>query len=284
MSQPPDLAQAPLHAPSSTGPTCRGTSRQRQGRQGLCGVLPCCHWAGSSSTSAAAGTARAAGAVQGVLVWAISSCVSDRAMVSPGRQAGRCKRTPCGSSWWWRMCLLQSMFLEMVGRPADRCRLTGGQFRPTDRAMAVRSACTSPSEEGAEEAAKTTALPSWGCGNVHPCSPHGHKNLINRLWRHLLSNNLLLSVSSVSSGAPPTPTTPRHPQRNSPRRRHSCCQPRHRARTFGSCSFQMHDRPDSRAAAWRHSATFMRLIVASVVCPRSLVFLTTLTSRCDETN
>ena len=43
---------------------------------------------GSSSTSAAAGVAedvRAARAAQGALVWAISSCVSGRAIVSPGR-------------------------------------------------------------------------------------------------------------------------------------------------------------------------------------------------------
>ena len=51
------------------------------------------------------------------LVKAISSCVSGRAMASPGRhQPRRCKRTPCGSSWWWEDVLLQIMFPEL--RPA----------------------------------------------------------------------------------------------------------------------------------------------------------------------
>ena len=47
--------------------------------------------------------------------------------------------------------LLHSMFPELLpaGRPADRCRLTGGLLRPTDRAMAARSVRTSSSEEDA---------------------------------------------------------------------------------------------------------------------------------------
>ena len=90
--------------------------------------------------SGVAGAARAAGAAQGALVWTISSCVSGRTMVSPGRhQPGRCKRTPCGSSWWWKMCscTARSQCCCELGRPADRCRLTDGQHRPRDRAMAV---------------------------------------------------------------------------------------------------------------------------------------------------
>ena len=45
--------------------------------------------------------------------------------------------------------LLKSTFSQLLpaGRPADRRRLTGGQLRPTDRAMAARSARTSSSEE-----------------------------------------------------------------------------------------------------------------------------------------
>ena len=95
-------AACPIAALSSAGPTCRGTSRARWGSAWILrrfAMLPL----GSSSKSAAAGVAGAAGApraAQGVLVWAMSSCVSGRAMVSPGRhQPGRCKRTPCGSSW-----------------------------------------------------------------------------------------------------------------------------------------------------------------------------------------
>ena len=95
--QAPDLSQAPLHA-TPPFPSRRGTSRARWGRGGFCGVLPCCRWT-SSSTRAAAGAPGAAGAAQRVLVWSISSHVSGRAVVSPGRhQPGRFKRTPCGSS------------------------------------------------------------------------------------------------------------------------------------------------------------------------------------------
>ena len=45
--------------------------------------------------------------------------------------------------------VLQSIVAELLpeGRPADRCRLTGGQLRPTDKATAARSARTSSSEE-----------------------------------------------------------------------------------------------------------------------------------------
>ena len=39
----------------------------------------------------------------------------------------------------------------MLERPADRCRLTGGQQTPTERAVAARSARKSPGEEDAEE-------------------------------------------------------------------------------------------------------------------------------------
>ena len=46
------------------------------------------------------------------LVWTISSCVSGRTMVSPGRhQPSRCKRTPCGSSWLCRMCFCRACSL-----------------------------------------------------------------------------------------------------------------------------------------------------------------------------
>ena len=71
-------------------------------------------------------------------------------MTSPScHQPGRCKRTPCGSSWWWRMCSwrARSHSCCQLGRPADHPRLSGGQLRPTDRAMAARSACMSSSEE-----------------------------------------------------------------------------------------------------------------------------------------
>ena len=92
---------------------------------------------GLSSTSAAA--------ARGVLMQASSSCVSGRSMVSPGRhQAGRCKRMPCGSSWWWRMCSCCQL-----GRPRVFVYLSGGQLRPTDKAMAARSARTSSSAEAA---------------------------------------------------------------------------------------------------------------------------------------
>ena len=103
---------------------------------------------GSSSTGAATGVT---GAARGVLTWASSSCVSGRSMASPGRhQAGRCKRTPCGSSWCSRMwsCRARSQSCCLLGRPrVCFVYLSGGQLRPTDRAMAARSARTSSSEE-----------------------------------------------------------------------------------------------------------------------------------------
>ena len=86
---------------------------------------------GSSSTSAAAGVEQAAQA----------SCVS-RTSDCPGRhQPGRCKRTPCASSWWWTMCSCRAH--------CQRCCMLG---RLTDFAclsMAARTARTSSSEEGA---------------------------------------------------------------------------------------------------------------------------------------
>ena len=50
----PSTAACTTAALSSTGPTCRGTSRARRGRPGLCGVFAV-RLLGSSSTSAAAG-------------------------------------------------------------------------------------------------------------------------------------------------------------------------------------------------------------------------------------
>ena len=73
-------------------------------------------------------------------------------MVSPARDhPDRSKRTPCGSSLWWRTCSFTACSQSscQLGRPADRCRLTGGQLRPTDKAMAARSARKSSSEEDA---------------------------------------------------------------------------------------------------------------------------------------
>ena len=93
-------------------------------------------------------------------MWAISSCVSGRVMVSAGRhQPDRCKRTPCGSPMVEEDVLLQrarSQSWCQLELPAERCRLTGGQRRPTDKAMAARSARTSSSEEDAEEDARST--------------------------------------------------------------------------------------------------------------------------------
>ena len=101
---------------------------------------------GSSSTSAAPSAAEPAGAAQGVQVWAISSCVSGRAMVSPGcHQPRRCKQTPCGSSWW---CAPEEDVPELLPAGAS-----GGPPPPvwwptqTNRAMAARSARMSSSEE-----------------------------------------------------------------------------------------------------------------------------------------
>ena len=65
----------------------------------------------------------------------------------PGRhQAGRCKRMPCGSSWWFMMCSCRarSQSCCRLGRPRGVfVNLSGGQLKPTDRAMAARSARTS---------------------------------------------------------------------------------------------------------------------------------------------
>ena len=146
------LSHAPSHAPPPLClplvQQCRETSRAQWGRRQFYGVflqLPL----DSSSTSAAAGAAGAVGTVQGAVVWTIPSCVSGQAMPSPGcHQRGRCKRTPCGSSWWWRMCSwrARSQCCCPLRRPRDR-RLSGGQLRPSDRAMAARSARVSSSEE-----------------------------------------------------------------------------------------------------------------------------------------
>ena len=77
-----------------------------------------------------------------------------------------CERSGDGLSWSPPARPLQkdTMRKLMVGGgcacveyvPADRCRLTGGQRRPTDRAMAARSARTSSSEEHAEEDVRST--------------------------------------------------------------------------------------------------------------------------------
>ena len=73
-----------------------------------------------------------------------SSCVSGRAMASPGRHhPGRCKQTPCGSSWCWRCsCRARSQSCCQSGRPCDRHRLTGGQqtaqWRPARPARRTR--------------------------------------------------------------------------------------------------------------------------------------------------
>ena len=84
-AQAPDLSQAacPMTALCSTGGTCRGTSGARWGR-GLCGVLPCCRWA-RLQREQRLGWLERLERHRGVLTQAISSCVSGRAAVSPGR-------------------------------------------------------------------------------------------------------------------------------------------------------------------------------------------------------
>ena len=66
-------------------------------------------------------------------------------MASPGcHQPGRCKRTPCGGG-----CAPG----EHVPSAAAswRVRVTGGKLRPTDRAMAARSARTREEESRSTE-------------------------------------------------------------------------------------------------------------------------------------
>ena len=84
-------------------------------------------------------TAGAAGAAPEVLMQASSSCVIGRSMASPGRQhPGRCKRMPCASSWWFKMCSCRarSQSCCQLGRPRVFV-LSGGQLRPTESAMAA---------------------------------------------------------------------------------------------------------------------------------------------------
>ena len=132
----PSIVVCSIAVLSSSGRTCRGTSCARRGRPGLCGVLPRCCWARLLRVQRLDWVGEGA---QGVLVWAISSCLSGRSMAPPGRhQAGRCKRAPCGSSWWWWMCSE-----EQVRPPPP----VWWQLRPTDTAMAARSVHTSSEEE-----------------------------------------------------------------------------------------------------------------------------------------
>ena len=103
-----DFSQAPQHAPPPLCPPHWSNMSRNQSRT-MGSTWNLRRFAvlllGSYFTSAAAGVGGAAGVARGVLTWAISSCESGRSMVSPGRhQTGRCKRTPCGSSWWWKMC------------------------------------------------------------------------------------------------------------------------------------------------------------------------------------
>ena len=44
-TQPLDLTACSVAVLFSTGPTCRGTNRERWGRRGFGGLLPCCRWA-----------------------------------------------------------------------------------------------------------------------------------------------------------------------------------------------------------------------------------------------
>ena len=120
---------------------------------------------GSSSTGAAAGAA------QGVLMLASSSCMSGRSMASPGRhQAGRCKRMPCGSSWRITMCSCRarSQSCCRLGRPRVFVYLSGGQLKPTDRAMAACSArksstgCSSCCEEEREDSKRFIGMRGRG--------------------------------------------------------------------------------------------------------------------------
>ena len=51
-------------------------------------------------------------------------------------QAMRCKRMPCGSSWWFMMCSCRarSQSCCQLGRPRGVfVYLSGGQLKPTDR-------------------------------------------------------------------------------------------------------------------------------------------------------
>ena len=114
-----NLTQEPLHAPSSFCPPVVHMSRNQSRTKGSTWILRrfAVLLLGSSSTSAEAGVGE--GGAQAVLVWAISSCVSGRLMVSPGRhQSGRSERTPRGSSWWWGDVPLRSTFPQLVRRTA----------------------------------------------------------------------------------------------------------------------------------------------------------------------
>ena len=69
--------------------------------------------------------------------------------LSPGRQhPGRCKQTPCGISCWWKMrsCRARSQRCVLV-RPSDIPCLSGGQLRPTDKAMVKKLRWTAPVSE-----------------------------------------------------------------------------------------------------------------------------------------
>ena len=60
-------------------------------------------------------------------------------------------------------CRARSQRCYHLGRSADRHRLTGGQLRPTDRAMAARSARTSSSEEDARSTDEEDRLLTERC-------------------------------------------------------------------------------------------------------------------------
>ena len=116
-----DIAQAPLCAPSPFCPPPVQQAEEPAAHDGVdLDVAAFCRAAAGlvlNECSGWSGRGRgrddreAAGAAQGVEMRAISSCVSGRSMVSPGRhQAGRCKRMPHGSSWWERMCSNRARF------------------------------------------------------------------------------------------------------------------------------------------------------------------------------
>ena len=153
-------AACPIAALSCTGQTFRGTCRQRWGRSGFYGASYRCRWARRQRAVGAVG------AEQRVLVWATSSCVSGRAVVSPGgHQPGRLQRTKCRRPWCWRMCSCRprSQSCCRQGCPVNCCRLTGGQLRPTDTEMATGSARTSSSEEDARSTDKEDRSLSKRC-------------------------------------------------------------------------------------------------------------------------
>ena len=118
---------------------------------------------GSSSAGAAAGVGERA--AQGLQEEAISSCVSGRAMASPGcHQSGRCGHH--AEAHGGRGCAPEEHFSHsccLLERPRDRRRLSGGQLKPTDRAMAARSVRTSSSEDESRSADEDERLLTKRC-------------------------------------------------------------------------------------------------------------------------